>query len=283
MKKGIVLNKKFAVVMTVVVSLLLGTVINFDSWCILAGDVVVVRENKKSDFVEYDIVANEDTDYEDTNKGTQNEIQQMDDNLDEIDNEEIELTGYAEDDYLVYDEDYNLVNDFSEEKQNNNLNALANLGNINVKVETLSNKQNVENKQESNKKLNVSDSELKYLACIIYAESRGECYAGKIAVGNVVLNRYKSKRYPNTIKKVITQKGQFGPSSNGALNKALNAYTKGYFTKQTNTYKAYKHSLSAAKKALSGYNNIGKRYSFNNKRATGYKKNQKIIGNHKFW
>ena len=38
---------------------------------------------------------------------------------------------------------------------------------------------------------------------IIHAESGAEPFDGKIAVGNVVLNRVESKQYPNTIYGVI--------------------------------------------------------------------------------
>ena len=42
-----------------------------------------------------------------------------------------------------------------------------------------------------------------WLSRIIEAESAGEPLSGKIAVGNVVLNRVKSPFYPNTIKKLF--------------------------------------------------------------------------------
>jgi len=45
--------------------------------------------------------------------------------------------------------------------------------------------------------------EVYWLSKIIHAESRGEPLEGKVAVGNVVLNRVKSPNYPNTIYGVI--------------------------------------------------------------------------------
>ena len=45
------------------------------------------------------------------------------------------------------------------------------------------------------------------LAMNIYHEARGEPLAGKHAVAEVTLNRVKSKHYPNTICKVVHQKG----------------------------------------------------------------------------
>ena len=39
----------------------------------------------------------------------------------------------------------------------------------------------------------------------IYFEARGESIVGQIAVGNVALNRVHSKRFPNTVCKVVHQ------------------------------------------------------------------------------
>jgi spore germination cell wall hydrolase CwlJ-like protein len=62
------------------------------------------------------------------------------------------------------------------------------------------------------------------MTSIIYCEARGESYAGKKAVGIVVMNRVRSKEFPNNVKDVIYQKGQFSPVRNGSLNKALSKY-----------------------------------------------------------
>ncbi|HBI60391.1 MAG TPA: hypothetical protein DDY31_04125, partial [Lachnospiraceae bacterium] len=43
----------------------------------------------------------------------------------------------------------------------------------------------------------------------------------------VVMNRVASKSFPNTIKKVIYQKGQFSPVRNGSLKKRLKQYDSG--------------------------------------------------------
>ncbi|MBE6709331.1 MAG: copper amine oxidase [Ruminococcaceae bacterium] len=63
--------------------------------------------------------------------------------------------------------------------------------------------------------------EVYWLSKIIHAESRGEPLTGKIAVGNVVLNRVRSKDYPNTIYGVIFDKKygvQFSPVADGSIN-----------------------------------------------------------------
>jgi len=63
-----------------------------------------------------------------------------------------------------------------------------------------------------------TDSDLELLARVIYGESRGEPYEGQVAVGAVVLNRVESPDFPNTIREVIYQKGQFSCVSDGQIN-----------------------------------------------------------------
>ncbi len=48
-----------------------------------------------------------------------------------------------------------------------------------------------------------TDKDLKYMAAIIYCEAGNQSYAGKVAVGCVVMNRVKSSRFPNTVLRVI--------------------------------------------------------------------------------
>ena len=65
-----------------------------------------------------------------------------------------------------------------------------------------------------------NEDELFWLSRIIEAEASGEILEGKIAVGNVVLNRVKDKRYPNTIYGVIFdfKNGiQFTPAYTGTV------------------------------------------------------------------
>jgi N-acetylmuramoyl-L-alanine amidase len=65
-----------------------------------------------------------------------------------------------------------------------------------------------------------------WLSRIIYAESGAEPFRGKIAVGNVVLNRVASSQFPNSIYGVIFDKKygvQFSPVANGAIYKTPNS------------------------------------------------------------
>lgn len=65
-----------------------------------------------------------------------------------------------------------------------------------------------------------SNDDLYWLSRIISAEARGEVLRGKIAVGNVVLNRMRSSSYPNTIYGVIFDRKngtQFSPVAIGSI------------------------------------------------------------------
>lgn len=127
---------------------------------------------------------------------------------------------------------------------------------------------NASDKKEKNtskkdkKKAAYSKAELRLMASIINCEAGAESYQGKLAVGIVVMNRVKSSKFPNTIKKVIYQKYQFSPVTNGMLKKKLSQYDAG----KVNS-KQWKSCISAAKKALSGQNTI--LYKNKTKKMTG--------------
>ena len=83
------------------------------------------------------------------------------------------------------------------------------------------------------------EDEVFWLARIITAEAKGEPMKGKMAVGNVVLNRVRSSAYPNTIYGVIFDKRygiQFSPVANGTIYQTPTA-----------------DSIIAAKMCLEGY------------------------------
>ena len=82
-----------------------------------------------------------------------------------------------------------------------------------------------------------------WLSRIIEAEASGEPFKGKVAVGEVILNRVKCEEFPNTIWGVIFDKNfgiQFEPVANGTI----------YNTPSED-------SILAAKTALNGSNYIG--------------------------
>lgn len=125
-------------------------------------------------------------------------------------------------------------------------------------------------------------AELRLMSAIIFCEAGSESYTGKVAVGIVVMNRVRSKKYPNTVKGVIYQKYQFSPVRSGALDKALKLYDEGKFT-----MKNHKDSIKAAKKVLNGCTTVkvkGKKinmksYLFFSVQLSG---SRLKIGNHRF-
>ena len=66
-----------------------------------------------------------------------------------------------------------------------------------------------------------SANEVALLARIISAESRGEPYAGQVAVRAVILNRVAHPSFPNTLAGVIYQPGAFSCLDDGGVNAAV--------------------------------------------------------------
>ena len=64
-----------------------------------------------------------------------------------------------------------------------------------------------------------SDSDYDVLLRIVQAEA-GNCdMEGRVMVANVILNRVENDSFPNTITKVVYQKHQFSPVSNGSIKR----------------------------------------------------------------
>lgn len=67
--------------------------------------------------------------------------------------------------------------------------------------------------------ITLSSSEKEVLLRIVEAEATGEDLKGRILVANVIMNRVKSKQFPNTVKGVVFQKNgrsvQFSPTKDG--------------------------------------------------------------------
>lgn len=71
--------------------------------------------------------------------------------------------------------------------------------------------------------VNATEDDVYELMKIVEAEAGCEDSKGKLLVANVIINRVKNPKFPNTIKEVIYQKNnvvtQFSPVSNGKINK----------------------------------------------------------------
>ncbi|MFD0711334.1 spore cortex-lytic enzyme [Paenibacillus sp. GCM10027626] len=65
--------------------------------------------------------------------------------------------------------------------------------------------------------MGLSDNDLKLMANAVFGESRGEPYEGQVAVAAVILNRLKSKNFPNSISGVIFQPGAFTAVADGQI------------------------------------------------------------------
>lgn len=93
-----------------------------------------------------------------------------------------------------------------------------------------------------------NQDDLYWLSRIISAESQGEPLSGKIAVGNVIMNRVESGEFPNSIYGVIFDDrwgGQFTPVKNGTIYHEPTA-----------------ESMLAAKLCLEGANTAGRSIYF---------------------
>ena len=77
----------------------------------------------------------------------------------------------------------------------------------------------VTKKTTTKKTKKYSQQDLYILSHIIYAEAGGQSWDFQVAVGSVVLNRVKSKKFPNTIRGVVFQKGQYASTWDGNYNK----------------------------------------------------------------
>lgn len=106
------------------------------------------------------------------------------------------------------------------------------------------------------------------LANLIYCEAGGEPYAGKLAVGAVVINRVLSSVYPDTVTGVIYQSGQFSPVKSGRFDLALA------------TGRANAACYQAADEAMAGVSNVGNCVYF---RTPVLGLNGIAIGNHIFY
>ncbi|MFD1953579.1 cell wall hydrolase [Paenibacillus thailandensis] len=94
---------------------------------------------------------------------------------------------------------------------------------------------------QMNKAKPFTEEELTLLAKITQVEAGYEPYEGQLGIANVILNRVKDSRFPDTIKDVIYSGKQFPPAHNGLLDKSKPGET----------------ALRAAKDALNGKNNVG--------------------------
>ncbi len=108
-----------------------------------------------------------------------------------------------------------------------------------------------------------SDSDYDVLLRIVQAEA-GNCdMEGRVMVANVILNRVENDEFPNTITKVVYQKHQFSPVSNGSIKRC----------------KVTAETVEAVERALSGEDLTDGALYFMNRRASS-KKNASWFDRH---
>lgn len=143
-------------------------------------------------------------------------------------------------------------------------------------------KEKATEKKAEKKADSYTKAELRLLSALIFCEAGGQPYAGKLAVGIVVVNRMESKVFPDTLKGVVYQKYQFGPARNGSLARALREYDNGNFSSDNE-----KACIKAAKEALSGEKSVNYKGKTINMKSylffSGYVSNARLkIAGHQF-
>lgn len=113
-------------------------------------------------------------------------------------------------------------------------------------------------------------SDIEMLATIIYCEAGNQSYEGKVAVGNVVLNRVASSRFPNDINSVLRASRQFQPVTNGKYDRMLNSG------------RIPQSCYDAAQEAIDGISYVGDCLFFKNPKLAGAHSGIPI-GDHVFW
>ena len=114
----------------------------------------------------------------------------------------------------------------------------------------------------------ISDMEL--LATIIYCEAGNQSHEGKVAVGNVVINRVNSGSFPNTFEAVIRAPRQFSPVASGKFDRMLGSG------------RVPENCYVAAQDAMDGISYVGDCLYFKNPKIAGAHSGI-TIGDHVFW
>ncbi|WP_130836137.1 cell wall hydrolase [Lachnoclostridium sp. Marseille-P6806] len=111
----------------------------------------------------------------------------------------------------------------------------------------------------------ITEEDVRLLGALIFYEANTESYEGKVAVGNVVINRMLSTRFPDAMQAVIMQSGQFLPARLCASLVARGGVPES--------------CMEAAREAVSGARPVGDAVFFCQARISG----GQVIGAHCFY
>lgn len=130
----------------------------------------------------------------------------------------------------------------------------------------------LEEKQKRTKNLGAiaaTNDETILLAALIQAEGGNQPYEGQVAIGAVVMNRVRSKAFPNSIQAVISAPGQFGPAATGKVASIMAKGPKA-------------SCIKAAKAAINGETTVGTMKYFKNAKYS-VSGAHIVIGDHVFY
>lgn len=264
---------------------------------IITLDVVNEEDNSSEEIIE--VVDNNDEVKKAEDKLEDlNEVNIDEDKADEVKADEEVKEGKAEDKSEVKAEEDKAEEDKDKEDKDKEDKAEVKKEKVNGEEETTIKKEK-KAKVEKVEKPSYSESDLRLLASLIYAEAGNQSYDGMLAVANVVLNRVKSDVYwhVDSVEEVIydnkwavqfavTKKNKSGVSM---LDKALKSYDTGKYSgsNQKAEQEAMNKAIKAAIAALEGENNIESYLCFNAVNS-GTKKiknkySYKIISDHIFY
>jgi spore germination cell wall hydrolase CwlJ-like protein len=119
----------------------------------------------------------------------------------------------------------------------------------------------------------VNKKQLECLALNMYHEARGEGTHGMLLVGNTTINRVLSKRFPNTICKVVYQKSQFSWTKDSPSVKEKGVYKKVVELAKQLVYRDTDHSYGSV--YFYNYNVVTPAWA-------KHKQQTVVYGNHRF-
>ncbi|ASW42201.1 cell wall hydrolase [Clostridium isatidis] len=114
------------------------------------------------------------------------------------------------------------ITTFASTKIENN-NMASNIKNININDNIINNAspdadEVVEVFNYNDNKIYLTEYDINLMAQVVYAESKGEPYEGKVAVASVILNRVLSPGFPNSIEEVVFQPNAFSCVIDGKIS-----------------------------------------------------------------